>query len=94
MTHKDFTNWLTGYLDGIGEDFLGKSEVSIIKKKLKSLEDDEMFHYSPQPIIPMPDVSKDDNPYKHIICDAAEEHKDDGTLKGTDLDNVYKDEIL
>ena len=67
------------------------------QRSLKSLEDDDMFHYSPQPIIPMPDISKDDNPYKHIICDAAEAPKgsaDDGTLKGTDLDNVYKDELI
>jgi hypothetical protein len=47
-------------------------------------------------MIPMPDTT-DDNPYKHIICDAAEAPKgsaDDGSLKDTGLDNVYNDELL
>ena len=93
MTHKDFTNWLTGYLDGIGEgdDIHLFISISKIKDKLNSLKDDETLQLSLQPTItPMPSTT-DDNPYKHIICDAKE------PIKGSadpDIDNVYKDELI
>ena len=92
MTHKDFTNWLTGYLDGIGEGSnLVAKDISRIKTKLNSVKDDETSHSSPQITIPPMPFTTDDNPYKHIICDAKE------SIKGSadpDIDNVYKDELI
>ena len=90
MTHKDFINWLTGYLDGINDYTLNNEQVCLIKDKLNSVEDDETLH-SPQIGIPPMPLTTDDNPYKHIICDAKE------PIKGPadpDIDNVYKDELI
>jgi hypothetical protein len=91
MTHKDFTNWLTGYLDGINDYVLNNEQVCLIQNKLNSIKDDEILHSSPQITIPPMPFTTDDNPYTHIICDAKE------PIKGSadpDIDNVYKDELI
>jgi len=97
MTYKEFTYWLKGIVDST-EFMPTKKTWDTIVDKLKEVKDEEdsPIHYTPQPIIPMPDTTED-NPYTHIICDANEAPKgsaDDGTLKGPDLDNVYKDELI
>lgn len=96
MTYKEFTYWLKGIVDST-EFIPTKKTWDTIVDKIKTVEDEEIpLHYTPQPIIPMPDTT-DDNPYKHIICDASEAPKgsaDDGRLQGPDLDNVYKDELI
>jgi len=96
MTYKEFTYWMKGIVDST-EFIPTKKTWDMIVDKIKTVEDEEMpLHYTPQPMIPMPDTT-DDNPYKHIICDAAEAPKgsaDDGSLKDTGLDNVYNDELL
>ena len=96
MTYKEFTYWMKGIVDST-EFVPTKKTWDTIVDKIKTVEDEEVpLHYTPQPMIPMPDTT-DDNPYKHIICDASESPKgsaDDGRLQGPDLDNVYKDELI
>ena len=102
MTHKDFTNWLTGYLDGINDYTLNNEQVCLIQDKLNSIGNEEApLHYSPQPIIPLPNT-KHDKPREHIICDSSEPLITDqlqiwpksGMATGPELDNVYKDELI
>jgi len=105
MTHKDFTNWLTGYLDGISEGDDIHISISKIKTKLNLIgNEEEPLHYSPQTTIPLPNT-KYDKPREHIICDSSEPLTNDSTDQlqlwpkppkglGPELDNVYKDELI
>ncbi|PSH64676.1 hypothetical protein CU103_12395 [Phyllobacterium sophorae] len=38
MTPHEFDNWLTGFLDAIGEDNLTKEHLQVIREKLKSIK--------------------------------------------------------
>ena len=95
MTHKEFSFWIKGIVDST-EFMPTKKTWDIIVDKVKLLEGDEIpLHYSPQPLIPIPDTTEK-NPYEHIICDAKEEPKGSahpGKLNETDMDNVFKNEI-
>ena len=94
MDSNEFRYWIKGIVDST--NFMPtKKTWDAIVDKLETVEDDEgpEIHYSPQPIIPMPNTTRE-NPHE-IICDAKEVTKGSAdTGKWDSGNNVYKDELL
>ena len=76
MDSNEFRYWIKGIVDST--NFMPtKKTWDAIVDKLETVEDDFEVpnpHYSPQPLIPIPDTTKS-NPHEHIICDAEEAPK-------------------